>query len=443
MATTIDIEPVVELRKGVDDGATSVVAIVFTEIFVVVATVAAIASNALAVPLGIAAVAALWAQVRLLREAPLGFCEPRRIWAFAGLAAAVGVAGSLAMGEWLVLGSMAFMSLLFARPAMRAVRAIDRLCAERSQPADAALLDRLTWRRNAARGNLTGPARVMRMAGGEIAAAVVVIGGIIVLLATDAIPIAGTGRLWLVAVPAMIFTFRVRRRIQLSATERRQIDDRPPTAILRAFRDDRLQVKDKVMTIPALSQFRLRPCSLEEVIAYGAGAVGPPLIIGEPGERLPRLGAAREYVAEPSWHQAVTELMTQSALLLFVLGDTENLAWELATAVDRGRIDRVVIVAPPVPDGEVVERWRGLAARTGLLSELVPPTPGSLANTLIAVFFVGGRPVGITAGERRIWSYLVAIWFIATVAEADIASPAALVDFVARHLPSAAVSVTG
>jgi uncharacterized protein (DUF1330 family) len=60
--------------------------------------------------------------------------------------------------------------------------------------------------------------------------------------------------------------------------------------------------------------------------------VGPAVIVGAPGERLARLGASREYLATWEWREAVTRLIEEAALIVVIIGDTENLFWELRTA---------------------------------------------------------------------------------------------------------------
>ncbi len=167
-----------------------------------------------------------------------------------------------------------------------------------------------------------------------------------------------------------------------------------------------MRVRGRAFSIPRLSQFRLRACTLEEVLAHGATSIGPALIIGEPGERLPRLGGSREYVPDNEWQTAVTRLMAHSSRMFFVAGDTPNLGWELRTAVAQFGLNRVVLVLPPLRDRQIEARWHRFTNEPGL-----PSLPED-SSGLVLVTFVDGAPVLFKTDQRRLWSYLVALWLL-------------------------------
>lgn len=155
-------------------------------------------------------------------------------------------------------------------------------------------------------------------------------------------------------------------------------------------------MRGRAFSIPRLSQFRLRACTLEEVLAHGATSIGPALIIGEPGERLPRLGGSREYVPDNEWQTAVTRLMAHSSRMFFVAGDTPNLGWELRTAVAQFGLNRVVLVLPPLRDRQIEARWHRFTNEPGL-----PSLPED-SSGLVLVTFVDGAPVLFKTDQRRV-----------------------------------------
>src|SRR5262249_10887594 len=138
------------------------------------------------------------------------------------------------------------------------------------------------------------------------------------------------------------------RHLRKGASESRIADPRAPVLILRAFRDDDIRTSgrdfEKMWARPS-TWFRMP--SFEELIADEFRIVGPPIIVGAPGERLPRLGASRAYFATREWKDAVGRLMEEAAVVVILIGDTESLFWELRTAVARRSWDSVILVVPP------------------------------------------------------------------------------------------------
>ncbi len=432
---TVDLTRVVEVRSRLDDGAAALVAVMVTELSVVVAAFFVAIPSSVRVVLAVLGGVALFGQVRIVRAGVRGFCSRPSVGRFAGLVGLCGVSAWLGSGDWTFLGSVALMAAIMSRFVVRAVRALEAVCGERSRLTDPSAFDHLTWARPAGgreRGRRHGPfERAWREISVGVAAVAVGIG----LLALGIVPIEGTGRLLMVVVPAGFFVMRARRRLQLSDEEVRMVDGRPPALILRSFSDDQLRVPGRAFTIPKLTQLRGRPCTLEEVVAHGAAASGPALIIGEPGEPLPRLGAARAYASNDDWRTVVMRLMSESTRLFFIVGDTENLAWEFQTALDWHGPDSIALIIPPLRDGHVRERWTRFIEQNQ--SRFDGPTLATLqaapAN-LIAVFFIDGAPILCTSENRKIWDYLTTLWLIAAVDQRHIDTVAQLSHFIAAHL---------
>ena len=69
---------------------------------------------------------------------------------------------------------------------------------------------------------------------------------------------------------------------------------------------------------------------------------------GARSSRLPRIGAAREYVADDRWQDRVKEWIDASALIVLLMGKTENLAWEVKAVREAASLHNLVVVFPPL-----------------------------------------------------------------------------------------------
>jgi len=104
-----------------------------------------------------------------------------------------------------------------------------------------------------------------------------------------------------------------------------------------------------------------RDLSLEEVICRGIARVGPVVAIGEPGEPLPKLGAARKYVDHGDWQTEVARLMAKCRIVCLVVGTSDGLLWEFRHIVAEGDARRVLLLIPPgVEYGKI---WEGFVER--------------------------------------------------------------------------------
>jgi hypothetical protein len=129
-----------------------------------------------------------------------------------------------------------------------------------------------------------------------------------------------------------------------------------PVLLLRSFADDELVIGETKATIPALA----RKVTLEETLVEQFGPVGPVIVIGRPGERLPPIGGHRLWLNNQAWQDAAKLLMEESQLILFVLGktaDERGAAWELREIASKSCIEKLVLVVPPAEEVEVRSRW--------------------------------------------------------------------------------------
>ena len=122
------------------------------------------------------------------------------------------------------------------------------------------------------------------------------------------------------------------------------------------------------------------------------------MAIGRPGETLPPLGAAREYLAGEAWRGRARDLVDQAQLIVIVLGASEGLAFEYEEIAGRQAIDRVLLVIPPHNLEQLQASWKRFVdyALRG-----VPIPPPDLETTIVALFSHERGPTYLTGTKRR------------------------------------------
>jgi hypothetical protein len=158
------------------------------------------------------------------------------------------------------------------------------------------------------------------------------------------------------------------RHLSASASEIRAHDMRPPILLLRSFADDMIGIVHEFR----LALFQRLSHSFEEVLTEQLWKHGPVIAIGRPGEAVPPLGAAREYVDNQAWQARVEELSSSCSMLVLILGRTEGVLWEIRRIVASGLLDRTLIVFPPIKSDELRNRWN--EALLELDPEITPAT---------------------------------------------------------------------
>ena len=159
-----------------------------------------------------------------------------------------------------------------------------------------------------------------------------------------------------------------------SAAETQAADPRAPIVLLRSFRDDDLKIMRERTN--AKGETETTFVRLEEAIADQFEAFGPLVAIGRPGEKMPTLGAARNYHSDAEWKAAVQSWIDKAQILLLVPGLTPGLGWELAEIERRGHIAKLLVLMPPNV-GSAIEGLRQasvIGAAVGALSELATGT---------------------------------------------------------------------
>lgn len=94
-------------------------------------------------------------------------------------------------------------------------------------------------------------------------------------------------------------------------------DPRAPVLFLRSFRDE-----DIVDLTSRTGRGSIRRS--EEALCDALRGIGPVVAIGRPGEYLPEAGAARLYVDDQDWQQAVRHFLEAAAAVVLVVGTSPD-----------------------------------------------------------------------------------------------------------------------
>jgi hypothetical protein len=192
----------------------------------------------------------------------------------------------------------------------------------------------------------------------------IVLGVLIIALGIPGLLIAritGVIPLFLVLGAGFALFTRARRLMQPTAELARANDPRPPILFLRSFQDDKVKAKVlvRVAGLPSYQKFRF-----EEALGLRMRDFGPFLAVGEPGEGLPKLGAARAYLADDQWQDAVVNWIRESRLIVLLCGPTHWISWEMQNIIKHRRINHVLLLLPPGrsswSDARRTERWANI-----------------------------------------------------------------------------------
>jgi hypothetical protein len=145
-------------------------------------------------------------------------------------------------------------------------------------------------------------------------------------------------------------------------------DERAPIVLLRSFQDDEKSVKRRSVLARLLFWGFGGRIRLEQAIAGELSRFGPFVAIGEPGERLPDLGAARAYFSDDEWQAAVQDWIGRARTIVIIAGVTHWVTWELRQVIASSKLDRLVLMLPP-------DTPAGSAARRQLIAEALSASP--------------------------------------------------------------------
>jgi hypothetical protein len=82
----------------------------------------------------------------------------------------------------------------------------------------------------------------------------------------------------------------------------------------------------------------------EEQLAAALLPIGPMVAVGQPGEKLPILGARRFYLPINGWQNTIRDLMSRAQLVVLAIGSGDGLMWELEEAIRTLPPERLVLI---------------------------------------------------------------------------------------------------
>lgn len=121
-------------------------------------------------------------------------------------------------------------------------------------------------------------------------------------------------------------------------------DARPPVLYLRSFLDDDMTSTEIEGMLPYFIPHFDK--TEEEILARIFSRIGPCIAIGEPGEKLPKLGMARMYLDDQEWQSRVQDLISRASVVVIRVGHTKNVWWEIETAVKLVMPERLLFLLP-------------------------------------------------------------------------------------------------
>ena len=209
-------------------------------------------------------------------------------------------------------------------------------------------------------------------------------------------------------VLVLVFGLRLARRLALRWSGRYwENDEAPPILLLRSFADDEAKVRPSNF----LRIISFRKLRLEEALAKELARRGTLVAIGQPGERLPKLGAHRLYFSDADWQTAVQNYIEKSAFVVVIGGVTPWVRWELEQIVRAQHQNKLIFVVPP---GSLAEKTKRLAVLSDVLglSRTQQDEINGNAERLMTLSILGsGRVLACLGNQKRQNDFELASYF--------------------------------
>ncbi|MGL5020210.1 MAG: hypothetical protein ACRDBP_18890 [Luteolibacter sp.] len=194
-----------------------------------------------------------------------------------------------------------------------------------------------------------------------------------------------------------------------------EADPRPPVLLLRSFLDDGFEMESLES-----EHKNTNVITFEELICCEVAGWGPVVAIGQSGEKMPQLGAARAYFTNETWQGHALEMLDNSNVVLMVMGSTPSVGWELERILERGHMDKTIVILPPADQMSLAQRllvFQGVFERnTGSKFELQMAT----GNTPLAIVFgEHGKPLTISGPFQVSPAYKDALRIASKVIQAN------------------------
>lgn len=187
------------------------------------------------------------------------------------------------------------------------------------------------------------------------------------------------------------------------------VDHRPAILFLRSFGDDQVKLKrprrGPFRWLMSLGEPRPR---FDHLLFEEGTPIGPVVAIGLPGRPAP-FGAARTFVDESHWKDAVAKLANGARAVVVVMDNTDGVLWELGHIRAAGHEQKTLFILPPhLAHGEAAQRL--LQREMSLPSDALPHTKGGGKRACIGWYRTAtGRLKILTAATSTSASYTAAL----------------------------------
>jgi hypothetical protein len=164
------------------------------------------------------------------------------------------------------------------------------------------------------------------------------------LVAMIPFPIVG---LALILLAGRALRVGARRLARISMQDLVKRDTRQPILFLRSFRDDQVKLRKPDTTLVGRIVWLAEPRpTLDHVLFEEGTPHGPVVAIGAPGSRQ-RFGAARAFVTDQDWHNAVSDLCNKAGAIILVVDETEGVRWEMGHVAANDHLNKTIFLVPP------------------------------------------------------------------------------------------------
>ncbi len=163
----------------------------------------------------------------------------------------------------------------------------------------------------------------------------------------------------------------------------------PKILVVRRFIDDNVRVKRSVTNVgQAMTHFcpMVNP-RLDALLARILARHGKILFVGNPNEPRSIPKARVVYFPDGQWQAGVDSLADDSDTVIFVVGASQNLAWELGSLMwSSAVLSKMLYVFPPLPEDQLASTWD--AFRSVFQVETGVSMPETLPANAILGYFV-------------------------------------------------------
>jgi len=135
--------------------------------------------------------------------------------------------------------------------------------------------------------------------------------------------------------------FLLARTRKKSADHLLEYDQRPPILFLRSFKDD-----DRKIWMARQGGDRSL-VGFEDALSEIFFRIGPFIALGSGQDLIPQLGAARTYRDDTVWQAKAKHWMKDATWILYMLGSTESLKWEIAQITLDKLVGKTIFLFPP------------------------------------------------------------------------------------------------